>query len=200
MASPHAIGPRMRRHATLRGVGVQAQSLALPPDLVLVGQVVKVRGLDGEVKVKSLSDVQNRFRVGASFWVAGPHPARISVASVRETSGGVYLRCPEWPSPEIGSSFRGSYLAIEQSERPMLPDGRYYHDQLIGLHVWTETGEPVGIVQNIWSNGPYDIVVLECGGKERLLPAVKDVVVRVDVAAGSMTVHPPDGWIDDPTL
>ena len=122
------------------------------------------------------------------------------VTSVRETSGGIYLCCPEWFSLEIASSFRGSYLAIERLERPALPDGRYYHDQLIGLRARMETGEPVGVVRDIWSAGPHDILVLECNGVERLLPAVKDMIVQVDVLAGTMTVRPPHGWIDDDAL
>jgi len=178
----------------------QAPGETLPSDLVLVGQVVKTRGLDGEVRVKSLSDVRNRFRVGASFWVVGSRSARIRIASVREASGGVYLSCPEWPSPEIAASFQGAYLAIEQSERPALPGGQYYHDQLIGLCARLETGEPVGVVKDIWSTGPHDVLVLECDGAERLLPAVKDVVVKVDVEVGLMIVRPPNGWIDDHTL
>jgi len=201
MTSQNTMRPRRERSiSNNRDDESQASSEFLPLDLVLVGRVVKTCGLDGEVKVESLSDVAGRFRVGASFWVVGPCPVRIMVTSVREASGVVYLGCTEWPSSEVASAFRGCYLAIEQSERPVLLDGRYYHDQLIGLRARMETGEPVGVVRAIWSTGPHDVLVLECDGAERLLPAIKDMVVRVDVSAGQMTVRPPKGWIDNDAL
>src|SRR3989338_3482363 len=145
----------------------------------------KPHGLRGEVRVESLSDVSGRFRVGATFWLLGEPPARVTVAEVRgEPRGGVYLRFKEWSSIDEAVAARGRYLAGGEGERPALPEGSYYHDQLRGLVAWTETGQRVGVVREVWSTGPHDVLVLDADGAERLLASVKSVVVDVDLAGG----------------
>lgn len=168
---------------------------------VLVAQILKPHGMQGEVRVRSLSDVAGRFRVGARFWVEGEPPMRVTVSAVRrDPSGGFYLRFREWGAIGDAARARGWYLAIEESQRPPLPEGCFYHDTLKGLEAWTEDGERVGIVRDIWPTGPHDVLVLEAGALERLLPAVKSVIVRVDLATGRIIVRPPNGWMDDATL
>ncbi len=172
-----------------------------PAALVLVGKILKAHGLQGEVNVQSLSDVVGRFQVGATFWALGTPPVRLTVGMLREDPrGGFCLRFEEWSSLDDVSPFRGCYLAIAESERPALPAGSFYHDELIGLTVWTEDGERVGVVRDIWSTGPHDVVVVKAGRGERLLPAIASVIVSVDVGAGRVIVRPPDGWMDDATL
>ncbi len=174
---------------------------AAPESPVLVARIVKPHGLRGEVRVESLSDVAGRFRVGATFWLLGEPPARVTVAEVRgDPRGGVYLRFKGWSSIDEAVAARGRYLAVAEAERPALPEGSYYHDQLRGLIAWTETGERVGVVREVWSTGPHHVLVLDAGGAERLLAAVKSVVVEVDLAGGRLIVRPPNGWLDDDAL
>lgn len=176
-------------------------SEAAPESPVLVARIVKPHGLRGEVRVESLSDVSGRFRVGATFWLLGEPPARVTVAEVRgDPRGGVYLRFKEWSSIDEAAAARGRYLAVAEAERPALPEGSYYHDQLKGLVAWTETGERVGVVREVWSTGPHPVLVLDAGGAERLLAAVKSVVVEIDLAGGRIIVRPPNGWLDDDAL
>ena len=176
-------------------------SETLPPAWVLVGRIGKPHGLRGEVRVESLSDIAGRFRVGAAFWALGTPPARLTVAALREDlRGGFCLRFEEWSSLDDVAPFRGCYLAIAESERPALPEGSFYYDELIGLTVWTEGGEMVGVVGDIWSTGPHDILVVKAGRTERLLAAIANVIVAVDIGGGRIIVRPPDGWMDDGTL
>jgi 16S rRNA processing protein RimM len=175
---------------------------AVPPESpVLVARILKPHGLSGAVRVELLSDVAGRFGVGAIFWLLGEPPARVTVAEVRgDPPGGVYLRFEEWSSVDEAVAARGRYLAIAEAERPTLPEGSYYHDQLKGLIAWTEGGERVGVVRDLWSTGPHDVLVLDADGAERLLAAVKSVVVEVDLAGGRIIVRPPNGWLDDDAL
>lgn len=187
--------------AQSRSLRSQPDSEALPAARVLVGRIGKPHGLGGEVRVESLSDVAGRFRIGATFWALGTPPARLTVAALREDPrGGFCLRFEEWSSLDDAAAFRGCYLAIAESERPALPEGRFYHDELIGLTVWTEGGEMVGVVRDIWSTGPHDILVVKAGPAERLLAAIENVIVTVDIGGGRIVVRPPGGWMDDGTL
>jgi 16S rRNA processing protein RimM len=65
---------------------------------------------------------------------------------------------------------------------PELPEGKLYQHQLIGLSVLEENGESVGTLTQILATGSNDVyIVRDDGGKEILLPAISDVVRRVDL-------------------
>jgi len=150
------------------------------------------------VKAESWSDVPGRFQVGAGFWVMADPPVRVTLAGVAGASGGALtLRFQGCTSVDAVHGWRGCGLAIEESERAPLTGDRFYHDELKGMAVVTESGVSVGIVRDVWSTGPYDLLVLDHGGTERLLPMVRQLVVHVDREMRRVTVRPPNGWLDD---
>jgi 16S rRNA processing protein RimM len=67
---------------------------------------------------------------------------------------------------------------------------------LVGLAVRTETGERVGVVEEIWELPGNPVVVVRDGTKEVLIPAAKEFVVAVDLIARIMTIRLIDGLGD----
>ena len=182
-------------------VGVSRQPGSKPDDPVMVARLVKPVGLRGAVKAESWSDVPGRFRVGAGFWVMADPPVRVSLAEVSgAVGGGLTLRFHGRTSLEAVDGWRGCGLAIEASERVPLTDDRFYHDELKGMLVATDSGVSVGVVRDLWSAGPYELLVIECAGGERLLPMVRDLIVGIDRQLRRVTVRPPKGWLDDATV
>lgn len=169
-----------------------------PRDPVMVARLLRPVGLRGAVKAESWSDVPGRFQVGACFWVMARPPVRVTLAGVEGASGGsLTLRFQGCTSIEAVDGWRGCALAIEESERAPLESDRFYYDELTGMAVATESGVSVGTVRDVWSTGPYDLLVLDHGGTERLFPMVRELVIRVDREARRVTVRPPNGWWDD---
>jgi 16S rRNA processing protein RimM len=76
---------------------------------------------------------------------------------------------------------------------PELPDGQYYECDLIGLAVYTEEGQLIGVLEEILDVPGNPVFVVRQGAKEILIPAAKELVSAVDVAAGTMTVRLIDG-------
>jgi 16S rRNA processing protein RimM len=153
------------------------------------------------MKAESWSDVPERFRVGAGFWVMSEPPVRVTLTGVAGALGGTLtLRFEGCASVDVVDGWRGCGLAIEEAERAPLSGDRVYHDELKGMVVATESGVSVGIVREVWSTGPYDLLVLDSGGTERLFPMVRELVVRVDRQRRLVTVRPPNGWLDDAAL
>ena len=74
-----------------------------------------------------------------------------------------------------------------------LPDGSYYYFQILGLRVRTEGGEELGRVHEILATGGNDVYVVRGPAGERLVPALGDVVLDVDLDRGLMTVSLPEG-------
>ena len=93
-------------------------------------------------------------------------------------------------------ALRGLELTVLPSEVEPLPDGVYYHFQILDMRVVTEDGEQLGTVCEIIVTGGNDVyVVHEEGRRDILIPALPDVVLVVDVEAGEMLVSLPDGLI-----
>jgi 16S rRNA processing protein RimM len=74
-----------------------------------------------------------------------------------------------------------------------LPEGRYYHDQIIGLQAETSTGEPLGTIVEVLATGSNDVYVARLDERETLIPALKDVVRQIDIAGGRLIVEPVEG-------
>jgi 16S rRNA processing protein RimM len=70
-----------------------------------------------------------------------------------------------------------------------LEEGEYYHFQLEGMDVVTETGEWLGRVGEVLRGGAHDVYLVRGPRGEILLPAVEDVILELDLEARKMTVH-----------
>ena len=76
------------------------------------------------------------------------------------------------------------------TEAPALPAGQYYQHQLLGLKVVEESGEVLGTLSKIFNTGASDIyVVRDDSGKEILLPAISDVIKRIELEQKRIVVH-----------
>ena len=53
-----------------------------------------------------------------------------------------------------------------------------------------------GVVREIVSTGGADVLVVEDGSRELLIPAARSICVTVDVDAGTLTVEPPEGLLE----
>ena len=74
--------------------------------------------------------------------------------------------------------------------------GEYYHYQVIGLEVFDTTGARIGTLKQIWSTPGSELYVVAGADKEHLIPAVKEIISEVDLAAGRMIVDLPAGLLD----
>ena len=94
---------------------------------------------------------------------------------------------------EDAERLAGVELEVPIEDVPPLPDGSYYHFQILDMEVWTTTGELLGVVEDILITGGNDVYVVRSGGGEVLVPAIEDVVLDVDVDEGKITVDLPEG-------
>ena len=77
-----------------------------------------------------------------------------------------------------------------------LPPGHFYVGDLEGCEVVTEDGITVGTFARAEPSPAQDLWVIAAGEREHLIPAVADIVVRVDVEARRIVIRPPEGLLD----
>ena len=97
------------------------------------------------------------------------------------------MRCSEVASPLV---------EIEPNQNYPLPEGQYYHHQIIGLEVRTTSGELIGTVAEILPGKSNDNYIVRGATGEILIPAIEDVVRSVDLDRRCMTIEPIEGLLD----
>ena len=159
--------------------------------LIIVGRVLAPRGLAGEIRVEAHSDAPGRFSPGGVLHVRD-HPHKIE-HSTSLPKGVLALKLEGVENHKEAESLRGALLLVPEDMISPLPEGEYYHFQIIDLKVYSQEKEYLGLVTEILSTGSNDVYVVSEGGKELLIPAVDEVIKEVDVARGTMTVDLPEG-------
>jgi len=158
------------------------------PEHVRIGYVRRAVGLSGEVEVEPLTDDTGRFKPGLSVRAGA---AVRQVEAVRNGAGTLVLKLIGVDDRDLADDLRGKYLEIETAEVQPLPEGSYYHWQLLGLEVFDIAGTRLGEITDIIDNPANDIYLLSAEDRQVLVPAVSEVVRSIDLAAGRMVVDLP---------
>ena len=153
--------------------------------------MLRPHGLDGILRIQSLSDNPNRFTVGESLTVGD---ASRVIDSHQAMPNGQALLGLRGLNPSAAQSLAGEWIFAPVGPTDDLLPGEYYHYQLIGLSVLTDEGEDLGAVREILVTGSNDVYVVKSeSGPEILLPAISQVIQRVDLESGTILVHLLDG-------
>ena len=108
--------------------------------------------------------------------------------------GGVILKLATIDDRTAAQRLQGGVLTVPLWEVKQRPEGFYYHYQISGAEVWNEDGEQLGWVAEILTAPGNDIYVVrkeDC--RDLLLPALRNVVLDVDLSARLLKVRVPEG-------
>ena len=164
-----------------------------PPEDVrlVVGVVIGVHGVQGELKVRPLTDDVEQFESLRSIYFGDETEPR-RIRSVRFHAGNVLLKIAGVTNPEDASLFRGMSLRVPARQLRPLEEDEFFLYQIVGLEARTESGQLVGTVVDVIETGASDVLVIEPaeGGQPELLPNLPDVVLDIDPAARRIIVRP----------
>ena len=160
-----------------------------PP--VAVGKVLAPWGVRGDVKIAPFSRSLDRFTPGTQVYLG---ETALVVERSRSHKGHFVVKFASVSDLGTAEEMRGTELTIPVSELPPPPQGVFYQFQLIGLAAVTPSGEPLGTIARVLETGANDVYLIERpDGGETLIPAVRDVVIEIDLNGGRMVVDPPVG-------
>jgi 16S rRNA processing protein RimM len=168
-------------------------------DLIAVGEIIKAQGLKGEVKVIPLTDNLDRFgqiqRV--FFQSAASGLIELKIEGYRLFRQFVLLKFEGIDDLTAALNLGRGFLLIPRRERPQLPPGRFYLDEIMGLDVYTDADEYLGQVDQIIQTGANDVYSVRRESRQLLVPALKSVIREIDLSAGRMIVALPEGLRED---
>ena len=160
-----------------------------------IAKVVGAHGVRGEVRCRILTDFPERFSRTRRVYL-GEEYESTQVERARVDRGRVLLKLGGVDSREAAQSLVGSTVFIPESEAVKLPAETYFWHDIIGLAVRSVDGTELGRVAEILETGSNDVYVIQGGGGEVLIPATKEVVRKIDVEAGVITIDLIEGLLD----
>jgi 16S rRNA processing protein RimM len=165
---------------------------ASEPAFLEIGRIKASHGVRGGMRVQVLCDNPNRFLVLKQVYV-GQERTPFRVLEARLLAKQALLLLDGISSPEKVAPWRESIVYVSAADSDPLEPGEYYHHQILGLAVISDQGERLGEITEIITTGSNDVYVVVKDQQELLLPALKDVILVIDLSLQTMTVHIPEG-------
>lgn len=166
-----------------------------------VGKIVNTQGLQGEMRVLSVSDfTEERFKKGNKLALFDPSDQfvqEVEIASYRKQKNFDIIKFKDMYHINAIEKFKGFSLKISEEGLTDLEDGEFYYHEIIGLEVY-EKDVLLGQIKEILQPGANDVWVVERKGKkDLLLPYIPPVVLSVDLAKKRVDVELLEGLDDE---
>jgi 16S rRNA processing protein RimM len=169
-----------------------------PEDALLIGKVIRPHGLKGMLKVDSYAESGETFLIAGKVFLKGPSGETVEQGVVSITLSGRFflLKLDGLDTLEQAEKYRGWDLYILKRSLKRSGEEEYFWYELIGLPVYLDTGERVGLIRHILAVSSHDIFVVQRGEKEMLIPAVHDVIKEVDLENKKVVITGMEGLLD----
>ena len=144
---------------------------------ISVGEIVKAQGIRGEIKVKSLSDNEKRFEIGSKLLIGDEI---ITIKRSYKQKNMLILGFEEYDNINDILKFIGKDITIDEKDLGKLSEDEIYIKDLYGLSVISEgqkVGEIVDVISGVY---PNDVYVVKTEKDEVLLPALKNIIKKID--------------------
>lgn len=148
--------------------------------------ITGAHGIHGEVRLKLFGEGVEALSKHKTLQAKGSDSV-FTLKKIRsDNKGGAVARLAEATNRAQAEKLRGTVLTVSREALPALEDGEYYHADLIGLTVVTDTGDAVGAVAAVQNYGATDILEIEKdpapakGMKSFMVPMTKQAVIEWD--------------------
>jgi 16S rRNA processing protein RimM len=175
-----------------------------PESGLRVGRLLKAHGLKGAIKLELYTDDPAlRFVPGSVYTLQVPDESpwfgkTVTLTELKWYNDHAVVFLDGIADRDAAESLVKAILWVDDDKdaRPAEEDA-WYDYQLIGLSV-RRGGVPVGTIARVDHFPAQDLLVVDTGDGEVLVPFVKAIVTGVDIDAGTMDIDPPIGLFEDP--
>ena len=159
------------------------------PVFLAVGKLRRPHGVRGEMLMDVLTDFPDRLQVGKPVFI-GEKRIPLLIRGRRTHHKGMLISFEGYDDPESIGVYRNAIAYVRIEDLPPLPDGEFYHHQILGIRVVTEEGRVLGHLSKILETGANDVYVVgTLSGPDILLPAIESVIRSIDLEKNEMLVY-----------
>jgi 16S rRNA processing protein RimM len=167
-------------------------------EMAVVGRIARPHGIRGQVVVNPETDFpEERFAVGATLFVQREdriHP--VTVTTSRLQQGRPVIGLDGVHDVDAARSLAGLEFRVPVSELAPLPEGSYYHHDLVGCVVETTSGLEVGIVAAVEGQAGSTRLVVRGDRGETLIPLATEICTAIEPDVKRIVIAPPPGLIE----
>lgn len=158
-----------------------------------MGRIVAPYGVFGWLKVKPETETLDSLLDYPQWWIGREDGLRnmpwqqFEVEAVKLHVDTLLVKLRGIDDRDAALAIKSKHVAVPRDALPEAGAGEYYWSDLIGLEVSNRQQVHLGRVVEVFETGANDVLVVQ-GERERLLPFIAQVVLQVDLAAGTMQV------------
>ncbi|QAT40178.1 ribosome maturation factor RimM [Clostridium sp. JN-9] len=157
---------------------------------ITIGEIINSHGVHGELKILPLTDDLKRFRKLKKVYIDNNEKM---VSWCKLQSDKVILKIEGIDTINDAIKYKTKLLKVQRKDAVKLSEGRYYEADIIDCNVEDENGVYLGKINEIIHTGSNDVYWIK-GEKELLIPALRSVVIKMDVENSKIIIKPVDQW------
>jgi 16S rRNA processing protein RimM len=167
-------------------------------EMAVVGVIARPHGIRGQVIVNPETDFpEERFRIGHELFVnRGGRIEALQITAARIQQGRPVIALEGVADMDTARGLAGLELRVPADSLPELPEGTFYHHDLVGSRVETAEGQVVGTVSKVEGEHGSSRLVVQGERGEVLIPLAVDICTTIDPAGKRIVVDPPAGLIE----
>lgn len=161
---------------------------------IIIGEIVGVHGIRGEIKIKPLTDDPGRFYdLDAVDVVYKGKRTNYEIEMVRLHKENVLLSLCGLRDRDAAEKLKGAMIEIDREEAVELEEDEYFITDLIGLQVIDPEGVTIGIIRNVLqTTGAVDTLEIKTAEKILFVPFRKIYFPKIDFEKGIAESDIPD--------
>jgi 16S rRNA processing protein RimM len=175
---------------------LEKRTMESKTDYLIIGKVLKPFGLMGELKLLPITDNIGRFRNIKEIYLKEEQDFReVVVEGTRVTDSYVLIKLEGYNSKTDVEPLREKLFYVTRKQAVELEDGSYYYYDILNCTVKGLNGEIIGKVFDIQNAGSCDVYFVrsDCEKQEYQIPAVSDVIKRIDISQKEIIIDVIDG-------
>ncbi len=165
--------------------------------MYVIGKIIKPQGIKGELKAEIITSFPERFTGLKKVYINKKESQAYSIESVRLSDRFVFIKLKNINTCDEAEKLRNEYLYIPQDELMDLEKDEYYIHDLLGIKIYDEQNILLGELVDVESISSNDVYTMKSvDGREFLIPAIKDVIMEVDIAKKTMKIRSLEGLLE----
>ena len=150
-----------------------------------IGEILKPQGVRGEVKLRPITNNISRFEaLQYAYFEENGAFIKKGLRFVRSDEDSVYVKIEGCDDRNAAESLRGRLIYIDRRNAVKLNDDANFIVDLVGLKGIDDEGGEYGSLTEVMQPGGNDVYVFMLDKTETLVPALKSVVLKVDLEGG----------------
>lgn len=171
--------------------------LPKPDELLVMGKITGVHGLDGKLKVWSFAESLDVFVPGNRVFLRSKNTDAVTPYVIEKCSDwkkGLLLRLSGVDSRDMADDLAGKEVLIPRHQLPEPEEDAWYWQDLFGLNVVDKNRGNLGVIETIIPTGAHDVLVVKNRDQEVLIPMHRQFVTHVDLEGKTVTTCLPQGY------